>query len=129
MGSLTMRSESSDQADGAKSPSPVMPNPRHANIADLQSPTALEPFYSMPALYEMEPTPSAPEVGPVNAGLSPYSAPKAIKKKKRKRVSPPVQVTKAGLIGSMMQILHRRRLTRNVMYMMMITHVMTPASA
>ena len=44
MGSVTIGSENSDRVDGAKSQSPVPPNPRHANIADLQSPTALENF-------------------------------------------------------------------------------------
>ena len=53
MGSVTMRSENSDRDNGAGSQSPVPLNPRHANIEDLQSPTALEPLYSMPALHEM----------------------------------------------------------------------------
>ena len=75
MGGVTIRSENSDQSNGAGSQSPVPPNPRHANIEDLQSPTALKPPYSMPRLHEMEPTPSALEVGPVNARVSPYPAP------------------------------------------------------
>ena len=74
MGSVIMQSEGSDRANGAGSPSPVPPNPRHANIEDLQSPTALEPLFPMPPFHEMEPTPSAPEVGPVNAPVSPYPA-------------------------------------------------------
>ena len=71
MGSVTMRSENSDRANGAESQSPGAPSHRHTNTEHLQSPTVLEPLYSMPALHEMDPTPSAPEVGPVNARVSP----------------------------------------------------------
>ena len=44
MGSVTMGSDNFDRVDGTKSPSPVPPNPRHANIAHLQSPTELASF-------------------------------------------------------------------------------------
>ena len=88
MGSVTMRSENSHQVDGAKSQSPVRPNLRHANIANLQSPTSLESLYSMPALHEMEPTPNAPEVGPMNARVSPYPAPKPSKEGEGKGLRP-----------------------------------------
>ena len=42
MGSVTMRSENWDRANGAESQSPVPPNHRHAKIEDLQSPTAVD---------------------------------------------------------------------------------------
>ena len=51
MGKVTMPSETSDRADGAESQSSVQPNHRHANMEDLQSPTALDPLYSMPPLH------------------------------------------------------------------------------
>ena len=88
MGSVTMRSKNYDRANGAHSQSQFPSNYRHANKEDLQSPTALEPLYSMPALHEMGPTPSAPEVGPVNARVYPYHAPKTTKERKGKGFRP-----------------------------------------
>ena len=88
MGSVTMRYGNSDRANCVESQSSDPPKHGPANVEDLHSPTALEPLYSMPALHEMEPTLSAPEVGPVNARVSPYPAPKTTKEGKGKGFRP-----------------------------------------
>ena len=88
VGSVTMRSENSDGANGTEEEFPDPRNIGHPNIEALQSPTALAPPYSMLALHEMEPTTSAPEVGLVKARVSPYPAPKTTKEGKRKGFRP-----------------------------------------